>query len=159
MTVVFDPLHETIKPRTEHIRVVDLTPNQLKRCRELSFGDEGYMCDDLELILDVEQGWRYRYSQAILLGDTMMEGAARLVTWPIHGWALLQPVYNRPRYSAQLFVDPDHRGKGYGKALLEQANRWGKSPLCYIDDENAGFFKKYPGLYEPFIEEEEDVAV
>lgn len=143
--------------RIEHVRVVDLTPLQLDRCRELSFGDEGYMCDDLDLILEREQGWRYRYSQAILLGNTAGPPPDRkwdrLEIGTIYGWALMQPVHHRPRYSAQFFVDEAQRGKGYGARLLAEANRWGKAPLCYIDDENEGFFNKYPHLYEQWNEE------
>jgi GNAT superfamily N-acetyltransferase len=107
-----------------------------------------FMCDDLDYILDNEKGWRYRYSQALLL-------SANRTTW---GWALLQPVARRPRYSAQFFVDPTQRGKGYGKALLQAAQQGlkGRVPLCYLDDENEGFFSKYPTLFERY-EEDEDI--
>lgn len=131
------------QPRIEHIRVVDLTPSQLARCRELSFGTEGYMCEDIDEILQTEQKWCYRYSQAILLGAPENKSA-----WPILGWALLQPLYRKSKYSAQLFVDPLHRGKGYGTILLEQANRHSFQPLVYVDDENEGFFEKHPRLFE-----------
>lgn len=139
--------------KIEFTRVVDLSDEQLARCRELSFGDEGYMCEDLEAILEMEQGWRYRYSQAILLGDTLMDDS-RLRAWPIYGWALLQPVYRSRKYSAQFFVDPGQRGNGYGKVLLEQANKWCNKPLCYIDEQNEGFFRKHPSLYDEFVEKD-----
>jgi len=122
----------------EHIRVVDLTPEQLARCRELSFGEDGYMCEDLDEILREEQRRCYRYSQAILLS----------MDDKILGWALLQPLYRRSKYSAQFFVDPLHRGKGYGKLLLEKADGFSFAPVVYVDDDNEGFFNKYPFLLE-----------
>lgn len=136
------------QPLIEHVRVVDLTPPQMARCRELSFGKEGYMCEDLDEILRNEQKWCYRYSQAILLGQPPAKPQMTQTPWPIYGWALLQPLYRRSKYSAQLFVDPLHRGKRYGTILLEQANRHSFQPLVYVDDENEGFFDKHPNLFE-----------
>ena len=122
-------------------RVVDLTDEELVRCRQLSFGDEGYMCEDLDAILLGEKGKRrYRYSEAIFIHDHRM----------IYGWALMQPVPRSPRYTFQLFVDPEHRGKGYGHRLLTMGNGlqgWKHKPICYPDDENEWFFNKYPSLY------------
>lgn len=121
----------------EHIRVIDLTPEQIARCKELSLGDEGYMCEDLDTILATENKWQYRYSQAILI--TIVDN--------IVGWALLQPVpYNR-RYSIHLFVDPLHRRQGFGTLLLREANRWCKTPLAMVDVENQKFFHNHMELY------------
>jgi len=121
--------------------VVDLTDSELIRCKELSFGDEGYMCEDLVEILKVESGpRRYRYSEALFIHDDKT----------IYGWGLLQPIPRSPRYTFQLFVDPKHRGKGYGRMLLTGANSLcGRKhrPVCYLDDENEGFFNHYPSLY------------
>lgn len=131
------------------VNVIDLKPAQLARCRELSFGDEGYMNEDVDIILATERRSKYRKSLAILLSDPDK-------AWPIHGWALLQPVYNRARYSAQFFVDPLQRGKGYGRLLLGAANRLtGRPPLCYVDEDNKGFFEKHPMLYENYEEKAE----
>jgi len=136
------------KPMIQIIRAVDLTADQVARCKELSYGDEGYMSEDLDYILDNERRWLYRYSKAILLSDPGK-------VWPIHGWALVEPIYNRPRYAAQLFVDPSQRGKGYGTMLLSAAQRGiNNVPLCYVDEENEGFFNKVPWLYEKFREKE-----
>lgn len=121
----------------EHIRVVDLTPEQLARCRELSFGDDGYMCESLDDIFETENRWRYRYSQAILIK----------ILDNIVGWALLQPVPNSRRYSVHLFVDPAHRRLGYGSLLLQQANRWCKAPVAMPDEFNHQFFDRHPGSY------------
>jgi GNAT superfamily N-acetyltransferase len=128
---------------------IDLTPAELARCRELSFGDEGYMTEDIEHILQTERRSNYRKSIAILLSDPDR-------AWPINGWALLQPIYRRSRYSAQFFVDPGQRGKGYGRLLLERANKISARPLCYVDDDNRGFFEKHPWYYENY-EEKADV--
>lgn len=132
----------------EHVRVVDLTEARLARCRELSYGDEGYMCEDLDNILEEERCWRYRYSQAILLGEAKMDGTVG----NIYGWSLLQPVYRSRRYSAQFFVDPSHRGQGHGARLLAEANRWCKNPLCFVDTDNQGFFERFPSMYERYEE-------
>jgi len=136
------------KPLIQNLRVVDLTPPQLARCRELSFGDDGYMCEDLDEILREENRWRYRYSRAILLGPPPAKPQITQSAWPILGWALLQPLYRRSKYSAQFFVDPLHRGKGYGKLLLEEAAGYSFAPVVYVDDDNKGFFNKYPFLLE-----------
>lgn len=128
--------------KISHVRVVDLTESELTRCRELSYGDEGYMCEDLDEILDIEQGWRYRYSQAVLLRESS----------EIIGWALIRPIYRSKRYSVQLFVDPYHRRKGHGSALLTEAYRWGVVPMVFIDKDNVSFFKNYTEKYETKLE-------
>lgn len=120
-----------------HTPVIDLTDEALDRCRELSFGDEGYMCDDLERILWTERhSKKYRYSQAILAcEDTIL------------GWALVQPVPYSPKYSAQFFVDPLHRRRGIGGRLLREANMYGRGkPYVFKDEENENFFSVFPDL-------------
>lgn len=121
----------------EHIRVVDLTPEEIARCKELSLGEEGYMCETLDEVLVDEQTRRYRYTQAILLK----------ILNNIVGWALVQPIPSTRRYSVHLFVDPAHRKLGYGSLLLQQANRWCKAPVAMPDELNAGFFDSHPNLY------------
>lgn len=143
-------------PTIHRFKVIDLEPRELARCRELSFGNEGYMCEDLDEILQTERRYQYRNSQAILLGEGWgrLEKGAKLRTWPIYGWALLQPIYRRSKYSAQFFVDPLHRGKGYGRMLLEKANYYSSQPIVYVDDENEGFFKKHPNMFEEMKEKD-----
>lgn len=121
----------------EHVRVIDLTDDDLARCRELSFGDEGYMCEELDYILASEQKWQYRYSQAILIRENN----------GIVGWALLQPISYSRRYSLHLFVDEAHRRKGHGATLLNEANRWSKAPAVMVDPLNKSFFSNYPDLH------------
>lgn len=122
-----------------HHRVVDLLPQEIDKLRGLSFGDEGYMCDDLDHILQTEQGRRYRYSFAI---------RARLYNRPhtVIGWSLVQPVYRRPNYTAQLFVHSDYRRQGIGGRLLEEANLYTPRPWVYLDGDNEEFFNMYPEL-------------
>jgi GNAT superfamily N-acetyltransferase len=120
-------------------RVIDLTPEEESRCRELSYGSEGYMCEDLDSILINERIKRpYRYSHVYLVTESN----------EIIGWSLLQPRYRSPLHTAQLFVDPKYRGKGIGTTLLSLAWYFGKrKPVVYIDDDNEGFFKKNSHLY------------
>jgi len=146
-------------PRIEHRTVVELSPTQLARCRELSLGEDGYMCELLDKILSTETKKEpYRYSHAILLGDTAGPPSNmiwdRLEIGEIYGWALLTPVPRSPRYYLHLFVDPLHRGKGYGSLLLRLANVGKNSrayqPLVMTDPENQGFFEKHAGLFKEF---------
>lgn len=122
-----------------HHRVVDLLPQEIDRLKELSFGDEGYMCDDLDHILATERKRRYRYSFAI---------RAKLYKQPntVIGWALVQPVYRRPTYTAQLFVDSAYRRQGIGARLLEAANLYTDRPWVYLDKDNQEFFNSFPQL-------------
>jgi GNAT superfamily N-acetyltransferase len=113
-------------------KAVDLTSDQIARCKELSYGDEGYMCEDLEMVLDTETRWHYRYSQALLL----------YLNKNIVGWCLLQPVPRSKRWSAQLFVDPLYRRRGYGRLLLQEANKISNRPCVYTDRDNLEFFDK-----------------
>lgn len=121
---------------TQH-RVIDLDPAQMARCRELSFGDEGYMCEDMDAILVVESRYRYRYSQALLLHEDNK----------MLGWCLLQPVPRSKKWSAQFFVDPEYRRLGYGSRLIDRANEVCKVPYVFVDRDNRGFFEKQPGKY------------
>lgn len=114
-------------------RVIDLTDEELARCRELSYGDEGYMCEDLDRIRMDERGWHYRYSQAILLR----------LNGHIIGWALLEPIYRKRRWTAHFFVDEAHRRRGYGATLLHEANKICRRPYCFKDIDNEDFFNKY----------------
>jgi GNAT superfamily N-acetyltransferase len=117
--------------------VIDLTPEQIARCRELSLGDEGYMCETLDLIFKTEDRWHYRYSQAVIL--SIMDN--------IVGWALLQPVPYSRRYNMHLFVDESQRRQGFGTLLLKEANRWCKAPVAMVDRENQDFFHSHTDLY------------
>lgn len=120
-------------------RVVDLSKEGLEECRRLSYGDEGYMCDDLDDILETENHnrVRYRYSMAVLLMDDK----------ELIGWALLQPIYCSPRYTAQLFVDPEYRKRGYGTKLLRYCNQWtNRKVVIYSDEDNEEFFMKNANL-------------
>lgn len=133
-------------------RVVDLNDRALARCRELSYGDDGYMCEDLDRILEEEQcRKKYRYSHALLA----IENGKRNDSNPygIIGWCLLQPVYYRPRYSAQFFVDPARRREGIGRKLIQHARyRTIKPVYVHIDNDNIDFFKEFPELCSDYAE-------
>lgn len=117
--------------------MIDLTPTELDRCRELSFGDEGYMCEDLDRIISTEWQRQYRHSRAILARND--DGA-------ILGWSLIQPVPRSPKYLAQFYVDPSHRRRGIGARLLREANTYCGKPYVYKDRENEVFFNEFPDL-------------
>jgi len=122
------------------LRVIDLDPLTIINCKRLSYGDEGYMCEDLDAAIakDKASRRRYRYSMACLVYD---QGT-------LVGWSLIEPVARSPRYVVQMFVDPNYRRKGIGRYLLQQANYMSKrKPLVYLDDDNEGFFHKNPDLY------------
>jgi len=121
------------------LRVIDLSLSIIADCKRLSFGDEGYMCEDLDAAIAKERTARrrYRHTMACLVydKDTLV------------GWSLIEPVPRSPRYVVQMFVDPNYRRRGIGRYLLQQANYMSKrKPFVYIDDENEDFFKKFPEL-------------
>ena len=121
-------------------RVIDLSSDELARCRELTYGDEGYMLEDLNAAIHRESSKRhYRYTQAILITESDQ----------IIGWSLLQPVPHSSRYIAYFFVDYEHRKKGIGGKLIKEASKWGKYKLDVMPDwTNLGFFEKFPQLHE-----------
>jgi GNAT superfamily N-acetyltransferase len=122
------------------LRVIDLPASTIADCKHLSYGDEGYMCEDLDAAIAKDRAARrrYRYTRACLVFSN-----GKLV-----GWSLIEPVPRSPRYVIQMFVDPIYRRKGIGRYLLQQANYISKrKPLVYLDDDNEGFFHKYPDLY------------
>ena len=121
-------------------RVIDLSDKEVSRCKELTFGNEGFMREDLEsaLVTDHSVPAPFRYHQAILY----------LENNEIVGWSLLRPVLYESRYEVHIFVDPDHRRRGIGSALLQEARKWGRyRPLVSIDEENQEFFMRLPELW------------
>lgn len=118
-------------------RAIELTPEEIARCKELSYGDEGYMSEDLDRIMIDEARWRYRYSHVNLIKDNDY----------IIAWALMQPMYRSPRWTFQCFVDSNYRRQGIGKYLLYGAHYFAKrKPIVYLDDDNEEFFTKYKTL-------------
>lgn len=122
---------------------LELDDKTLARCKELSYGDDGYMCEDIDRIRATEpikHRPSYRLSHVCLAYYN-----GKLV-----GWSLLEPRPRSPRWVVQLFVDPKYRGKGVGTKLLHQANAWSMwkhRPIAYVDPENCGFFAKHPSLF------------
>jgi GNAT superfamily N-acetyltransferase len=116
-----------------HTKVTDLSVAEEIRCRELSFGDEGYMCDNLDFIFDTESDVRkYRYSYAYLYEENN----------EILGWALLMPVWRSKFYEVHVFVDPAYRRRGIGSKLLQSASHLTKQMIPTIDKDNNEFFLK-----------------
>lgn len=124
-------------------RVIDLTGHEYHRCIDLTYGDEGYMLEDLHRAILTESLKRhYRYTLAILSTDSLDR---------IRGWCLLQPVARSSRYMAYFYVEPDSRRQGIGTALIEEAGKWGRYKLDVMSDwTNEGFFDKFPTLQESF---------
>ena len=122
-------------------RAIDLTQSEVDRCRELTYGDEGWMLEDFDRALAEETGARrYRYTQVVLYTN-------RYGT--IQGWCLLQPIKRSSRYMAYFYVDHKHRGKGIGTKLIKEANKWGRyRPGVMVDLTNRGFFESVPDLHE-----------
>jgi GNAT superfamily N-acetyltransferase len=120
-------------------RAIDLTPEEEARCRELSFGEDGWMCDYLDdALLYENQASPRRHTQTILYyeSDTII------------GWCMLIPMAWRARYEAQFFVDPAHRRRGIGTELLNEANKWGRyKPVIDLDNENRDFFMSSSNMW------------
>lgn len=121
-------------------RAIDLTTDEYNRCTDLTYGDEGYMLEELdEAIYRERDHYNYRYTLAILAYERSK----------IVGWCLLQPIRGRSRYLAYFYVDEDHRRQGWGAQLLEEASKWGRwRPHVMPGYGNYGFFDKYPQLCE-----------
>jgi GNAT superfamily N-acetyltransferase len=116
-------------------KVIDLTEQELARCRELSYGKDGYMCDYIDDALegDISFPPPYRYHQAILYIENDQ----------ILGWCLLAPLFGISRYEAQFYVETAHRRHGIGRELIKEANKWGRfKPEVDIDHTNYDFFKE-----------------
>lgn len=116
--------------------VVDLTPGEVERLRELTFRSDGYMEEEfLDAIYGEQQYKPYRYTQALM---ARVEGQ-------IVGWSLLQPVHRSPRYLAYFYVDPRFRKQGIGGQLINYIKWWsGYAPQVCKGYTNEGFFDKFP---------------
>lgn len=124
-------------------RVIDLTGHEYQRCCDLTYGDEGYMLEDMDRAILLESNKKcYRYTQAILSTDSLNR---------IRGWCLLQPVAHSSRYMAYFYVEPGSRRQGIGGELIKEASKWGKYKLDVMPDwTNQGFFDKFPTLQESY---------
>lgn len=125
-----------MKPILIRKRAVDLSPEEVVRCKELSYGNEGWMSEDIDAVRSAELKRRkYRYSEVFLIKDKTK----------IVAWALAIPVVHSPRYSACYFVDPEYRNRGFGTTLLKNTALISKKPvMVFPDDDNEGFFDKFP---------------
>lgn len=126
---------------TVHLKkAIELSPTEIADCKRLSYGDEGYMSEDLDRILRDERRWRYRYSYVVLVTDPDNN--------KVIGWSLIEPRPRSPRWIFQCFVDPDYRRQGIGRYLLQQAVYFrNRKVVAYLDEDNEGFFEKFPELY------------
>jgi GNAT superfamily N-acetyltransferase len=115
-------------------KVSDLTPTEYKQCHRLNLGQGmggGWMQPTLE---------HYRKTggeaRAVMLKDDEL----------LVGWGLLSPtkshfkegpygitpyVKRRAKYSLMLYVRRSHRGKGYGRILLDEARRFDPRPKVW----------------------------
>lgn len=118
-------------------RAVQLHPDEVIRCKELSYGDDGWMSDDIDAVRNTEtNARRYRYSEVFLVKDGPK----------IIAWALAIPVVHSPRYSACYFVDEAYRRQGIGTVLFNKTAQLSKKPvMVFPDDDNEGFFMKFEG--------------
>lgn len=81
---------------------------------------------------------RYRYTLALMIKEK-----GRLVAW-----CMLLPIDRVSRYSAEFYVHPLHRRKGYGTLLFQEARRHGRfKPEVFPDSSNRGFFEKFPAQH------------
>lgn len=118
--------------------VISLGSDEIARCKELSYGNEGYMSEDLDAILEIETNKTYRKSQAILVKEQTK----------IIAWSLVIPIPRSPRCLGYFFVDPNYRGQGIGSYLFRSAKYISnKAILVFPDEDNEKFFQKFPGQY------------
>jgi GNAT superfamily N-acetyltransferase len=117
-----------------HKKVSELTPTEYKKCHRLNLGQGrygGWMQPTLE---------HYRKNggdaRAVMLKDGDL----------LVGWGLLSPtkshfnagpygitpyVKRRTKYSLMMYVRKSHRGRGYGKLLLEEARKVDPRPMVW----------------------------
>lgn len=121
--------------RVDVVRIIDLTDKDFTRCRQLTYRADGWMEEEAVARRNEEQSSQpYRYTQVVLVYEDDL----------IVGWCLLQPAPRRSRYKAYFFVDPLHRGRGYGKLLFERARQYGRWALMvYPDGSNIQFFERF----------------
>lgn len=117
--------------------ILDLTPEEERKCRSLSLRAQGLMCEDLT-------DWKkYESTEGRLRRKTKV-----WMIWEddtLLAWALLTPAPpGRSGYDAQFYTRKSERGKGYGTILMNKVLEVCKSPHVFPHSpESGGFFKKH----------------
>lgn len=127
-----------------HKDVKDLTRGEYQAFYRANFGDEGYMQGELARCR--HQGF---YGRTISIwSDTKRR--------ELLAWALLTPVREygplqvtrytktQSKYTVELWVKWKHRGKGYGKALMNEVYNYDDRPNVLPHDEiSEKFYSNY----------------
>ena len=118
-------------------RILDLTPVELKQCRNLSLRKRGLMCEELSYWRNWEsKPNRMRRKCRVIM--IKYDDSERLVAW-----AFVFPRYERG-YEVYFYTRVRERNKGYGSILMEQARAIDPRPkVCPHDYTSGKFFAKH----------------
>lgn len=116
--------------------ILDLTPQELKQCRNLSLRDSGLMCETMTEWRDKERtpNRRRRKCRAIMI---KYDDSDALIAW-----ALVFPADRG--YEAYFYTRAKERNQGYGSILMERVRAIDPRPLVCPHDIRSGlFFRKH----------------
>jgi GNAT superfamily N-acetyltransferase len=128
-----------------HKDVSDLTPVEYRACHKANFGENGYM---REVLVACKGG---NAGKVVMLWNGPDNTARSLI-----GWALLTPVtpygilsvsrwvMQRSKYTAEFWVKPRYRRKGYGKVLMNEVKKYDSNPhVIPHDTASSELFSAY----------------